>query len=579
VSFFTVAEKLLNLSSTMDVTDEEAYQNVAFDKNWQQGKNNTNNALSDYDAFVKPYLENEKVAVMIPQARNMILAQSYYDYYMVFTVSLSFLKTDADTIAATVATRSGNNTVFGFSQNTMREAIGEVRYDKRYDPVYVKVLSDNVASFTGLFKAGDPAASLPSFLQQVDPSVYESDAFMRYLSSYISYWRDFPEHVYYRSSGWGDFRGRAAAYMPFQVNSILQSLYINSTNVISQIDDSILSEGVSAVKTGALTVLKDKQGFLSSFQSTDAERMLAAWLKLPVKAEDAFSIMQNTSDDQLKASYFTVYSTDQKLRLGWWNDLVYDGVTVLAGAFTRSILQEFNQKKGQFAAYPLCSDAKQPLSVDAVKDLAVMLRAMGAAPPEEGKAESLRDLLHPRLFSGSQAQLWADTAFGFASAVADTQKPLQFTLYQPSDAVQNSLNTGRNLLAVNRFRYVEVSSEKKQPERFSTYMNDQLVLAEGLAEDAGLTLSFFRTSGDVLPSVTVTFDNQWSIFNLYLRQDTVSDTEGKTYVPLYISDSVGQYVYFLEVVFSTAIPKSVVWYSEDNWPKFTVTDSFVSAAP
>jgi hypothetical protein len=257
--------------------------------------------------------------------------------------------------------------------------------------------------------------------------------------------------------------------------------------------------------------------------------MLSAWLKLPAKAEEAFSILQNTTDDQLKASYLAVYSPDQKLRIGWWNDLVYDGVTVLAATFTRSILQEFNRKKGQFAAYPLCSDAKRPLSVDAVRDLAAMLRAMGVTPPEEGKTGSLRDVLHPRLFSGYQAQAWADTAFGFASAVADTQKPLQFTLYQPSDAIQNSLNTGRNLLAVNRFRYVEVSSGKKQPERFSTYRNDRLVLAEGLAEDAGLTLSFFRTSGDVLPSVTVNSGQLFSEYQTVLLGIAVLNTTSRKY--------------------------------------------------
>jgi hypothetical protein len=124
---------------------------------------------------------------------------------------------------------------------------------------------------------------------------------------------------------------------------------------------------------------------------------------------------------------------------------------------------------------------------------------------------------------------------------------------------------------------VEVSTAKKSPELFSTYMNDPLALAEGGAEDGGLTLKFFRTSGDSSPAATVVFDNQWAIFNLYLRQDTVSGSDGKTYIPIYLSDNAGRYVYFVDVSFSADIPASSAWYSLYNWPQFAVTDTAVSS--
>jgi hypothetical protein len=70
-SFFMVTEKILSLASALDVRDEPAYQNAAFEATWNEGRSAVNTALGDFDAYTKPYLENEKTAVMIPQAASM----------------------------------------------------------------------------------------------------------------------------------------------------------------------------------------------------------------------------------------------------------------------------------------------------------------------------------------------------------------------------------------------------------------------------------------------------------------------------------------------------------------------------
>jgi hypothetical protein len=588
-SYFTVTEKLLDIASAIKLPEHAYLQTASFDSVWQRERNISNAAISDYDSYAKPYLENEAVSNVTSQMRNMLMAQIYYIYYQVFSEDFSFLQSTESNIAATVASRSAGGNVFRFSAAAMRDVAGSVEYDTRYDPAYVKIINESVAAFTSLFggsAASDASATTPPFLRQVDRAVYESAAFMQYLTSFMHYWRDFPDYVYFPSTGWDNFRARAAAYRPFQVNSILQSLYASSAGFIGYVDDSLLTAAVKEEKNKALSRLNDKQAILSAFQSTDAERMMAAWLALPLDPATAFEILQNASDTALKESYLAVYSTDVNLGIGWWNDLVHDGVNVLAKTFIQKTLAQFRQEQYSLEAFPLSADANpvQAIRINEVKSLAALLTSMGVTPasPDDSMA-ALRSALHPRLFTGYTAQKWAETVYTFAAAVSNPAKPLAFTLMQPPESVQMTLAQAAlpqdYLLAINRFRYVEVSNARNSPSRYATFMSGATTLLEGSAEDAGLLINFYRTSGDVRPAATATFNNPWSVFNLYLRRDTVTDETGTVYIPVYLNDPVGRYVYYLQVRFNTAIPAASDWYETATWPQFTVTDTGVSAAP
>jgi hypothetical protein len=243
-------------------------------------------------------------------------------------------------------------------------------------------------------------------------------------------------------------------------------------------------------------------------------------------------------------------------------------------------------------AFPLCADSpvEDALALQDLEDIASLFSAMGATlPPEQGESPQpqapaqgtssvLYTLIHPNLFKGYIAEGWAQDILQFSVAATDPRKPLVWTLSQPPIDVQMALPLGDKLLAANRFRYMQVSVGDKMPQRFSTYMNRKISLAQGNALDQGLSLKFFKLSEDKEPAVYLTFNNRWSIFNLYLRKDLVTDDGGQSYIPLSFEYEGRQYLYFVEISFNRAIPKPDTWYTRGTWPIIKITNGMVTGS-
>jgi hypothetical protein len=584
-SLFMTVEKILNLAGAVAIPDPARLRNTA-GLNRMSGQYDIVAAFDNYEAAVKPCLDNEKVSGLIDGGRIILAAQAYLNRYILLSVEYDFLSGSAETIRAMIAARSEaeDRELFSFSGRAIQSALGGLAYDKGYDPEIVQEICEGIAAYDDLFIHYARLDEPPKFLHDREGSAYQTDGFSAYLGSYLSYWGSYPDHAYIPSPDWREYRERINQAKPYQINSVLQSLYSECAGILKDIDDTVLSEVLRREKADSVASLQDRIKLLSAFLSADADRMLSAWGRLPADAETAFRQIRSLSPDEIEETYLTVYSDTRTISIGWWNDFIMDGIGILSGAFCRARLETFSAMQESLRAFPLVADAprENALSLDALEDLALLLRDMGAGDLPEPAAEEenpLAGALRPVLFQGSAARTWAQTLYQFASAAANPAMPLTWTLSQPPIDAQGKLSLSGRLLAVNRFRYLEASASGRKAKALNTYANEKTALAEGGLLDKDLSLRFYRASSDEEPAAAVALNQPWSIFDLYLRKDTIKDDKGVSYYPVFLQDEQGQYVYFTEIDFSADIPGPERWYTAAAWPKLRIVDGAVTVYP
>ncbi|MDR0403821.1 MAG: hypothetical protein LBH35_09570, partial [Treponema sp.] len=577
-SLFSVVERILELSSEIALPAEKNLASAGFEANWQEGQGSIKAAFDDFDAYAGDYLENKKIGTFAADARTMLLAQAYFNRYTIFTTTLDFLYSFESNIAGLIETRAGLESAVAFSDSALETTLGIYSYNRVYDPPAVGRIIEYVMSFASLFSAGGEE-NMPLFLRNVPVSVYKPEGFLRYLGNYVRYWGRYPDSVYKPEYEWTGYRNRLRTIKAFQINAALQTIYLKSIEALNIADNSILNDALIAEKDGYIAALNDKANILSEFLSTDAERMIAAWMKLPEEPISAFRILQAAAEEELKENYLSVYTEDSALAIGWWNDFSFNGIKVLSDEFKRTMETTLLAQTELLKQYPVCADAtvENPLSLNNIKDIAALFDSMGAGIAEA--AEPVKQALHPALFKGA-ALPWAEKIYQFARAAADGQKPLAWTMSQPAIAVQNSLPANGKLLAANRFRYVEARVENGAAVRVNAYMNQKTTLAQGYSDDGNIVLRFFRTSEDLNPQATVTIGNKWAVFNLYFRQDAVKGSNGDNnevyYTPVIVPADGTQYVYFVELSFNQEIPSREEWNTVRTTPDLVIRDGFIA---
>jgi hypothetical protein len=580
LSLFSVVEKILELSSDIALPAEKNLASAGFETNWQEGQGSIKTALDDFDTYAADYLENKKIGTFTANARNMLLAQSYFNRYTIFTTTLDFLYSFESNIAGIVESRSGLESAVAFSDNALENTLGIYSYNRIYDPPVAGKLVEYVVSFASLFSVPEGGEDAPLFLRNVPPTIYKPDAFLNYLGSYIRYWGRYADSVYRPEYDWTAYRNRMRTVKAFQINAALQTIYRKSIEALNIADDSILSAALITEKNRFVSVLNDKANVLSEFLSTDAERMIAAWMKLPEEPIGAFRILQAAAEEELKETYLSVHTEDPALAISWWNDFSFNGIKVLSDEFKQVTEMTLLSQMELLKQYPLCTDApvENPLSLNNVRDIASLLDSMGAGIAEP-ETEPVKQALHPVLFKGS-ALPWAKKIYQFAQAASDSQKPLAWTISQPAITVQNDLPANGRLLAVNRFRYVEAKVENRAAVRVNAYMNQKTTLVQGYSDDGVITLRFFRTSEDMTPQATVTIPNKWAVFNLYFRQDAVKGSDADNneifYTPVIVPADGTQYVYFVELSFNREIPSRDEWNTVRTTPDIVIQNGFIT---
>ncbi|GHV82880.1 hypothetical protein AGMMS50212_02200 [Spirochaetia bacterium] len=574
MSLFAAVERILNLAAAPELITPETLRKAEFMQNWQKLQAAIQTAADGYDSFVKPMEANERLASLITGERDMMLALATLNRYTVIESGLDLFSSTEPQIAASVREKSKDENIFTFSNQAMEVLLGKIIYDKSYDPIVVKSMVGDFIYFAQLFAHYNNPEMQKSFAY-----FQEFEAFRSYLEHYIDYWGTFPDTAYPKLTNWTDYKARLRNYQSYQINSVIQTLYTKSVELLNQIDDTLLTEIVVKKKAAYTASMNDKIVLLSMFFNDNTNKMLSAWSRLPADPETAFKTLQLEEVQAVKDIYMTAYSEVKELSVGWWNAFTENGFNILIDNYYNHRLEEFGVNMEAFNSFPFCSDATihGALSLKEIGDFAWLLTELGAGivPGAEADTSPVAGL-HRDVFRGGVAKKWAQTIQKIAVAASDRRKPLVWTVNQPPIDVQSGLSIPGKLNAVNRFRYIEVSSGRNT-QRFTTYEKTETALAQGNVTDSELRFKFYVMSTDIAPVFEFSINNPWAIFSLYLKKDGIRDQDGKRYIPIYISDQSGEYVYFVTVDFSTELPGIDDWYDSDTWPEITVMDGVVEA--
>lgn len=574
-SFFSVAARIVGLASAPSLIDPASLQKDEFLQNWQSLQALIQSSSGAYENYVKPFSENDRLAVLIQGQGDMMQALAAVNRYAVLESGMEIFSSTEPQIAAFVRSNAGDDNIFSFSNRALGLLLGELVYDKSYDPTVVKGLVTDLSYFAQLI------AQYPNpRMRQSFGYFQEFEAFKAYLDHYIDYWGNFPERAYPPLTDWEEYRARVRNYQSYQINSVLQSLYSKGKDILSQIEEAVLDDDSVKRKNDYIASMNDKIGLLSMFFNDNTNKMLSAWSRLPADPETAFKTLQQEEAQSLRNTYMTAYSDVGELAVGWWNDFTLNGFTILQNTYYSKRLEEFGRSLPVFKSWPFSADApaEGALTVKEMADMAWLLGEMGAdAAPGDAKEPQVILDMRRNLFRGSIAKTWASTLYGFAAAAADRRKPLTWTLNQPPIELQSKLSVPGRIPAVNRFRYVEVSSGRNS-RRFTTYEKAETPLVQGNADDREIRFRFYVMSGDVAPAFEYTLTQPWAAFSLYLQKDGVTDDQGKRYIPVYLSDQTGEYVYFVSVDFNAELSPPEDWYENANWPDITVSEGMVDAA-
>lgn len=570
---FRILQKLYEKTAELGIPDAEEIQNGDFKTNWVKTQRNIKDALAAYDAAVKPYAGNEEIAAAAEDIRKMLLMQADLNRFIILDAELRKLPSTETEMYNFIAANAGDRSVFDISEQLAREAMGDLQYNKGYDPAMTKQLLEDLFRIAAPFmkdrKFGPQEILPPTFMEEYRRYDEELGVFEKYLDSYLRYWGTYPDNVYVPAASWEEFKRRLDTMKAFKVNSLLRIVYAQCLNILKGIDDTLLSGDLKKEKADYTALISDRLNMLTPLFTDAGTKTLNAWAELPAEPEKAWDKLSSLSEQELQNTFFNVYTTAPRSRIAWWNDFVDNGVGLLRHENEKKLEDGFQKTLREMSAFPLCRNCggSRTVTPKQMEKLARLLQTVTPPAAEAEKAE--RPLLDRKLalFKNREALDWASDILKVADSLTDTGKPLIWTLYQAPIELQNALLKGGEVAAINRFRYIEVKMPGAgKPRRFSTAMTSETMIGQGKASSP-ITLNFYKLSGDETPEAQVKFSDYWAIFRIYLKYGGHYDpATDQTYVPITIRDRGGaKFTYFVTVKFNRDIFKPDEWPTKRNW--------------
>ncbi len=569
---FRIMDKLYAVAASLKVPDEEELQKGDFKSNWLKTQRAIKEALERYDAAAKTYAGNDEVSKKAAEIRKMLLANADLVRITVLDSELKKLPTSEAETYSLVEQKAGNAPVFDFSRRLAQEVVGDLRYAGGYNPDTVKTLFENVFSIARPFmknKQFGPQEILPaSFMREYNRYDERLEVFEKYMDSFLRYWGTYPDNVYVPASSWAEFKQRLETLKAFKINSLLQAVYARCLSILKGIDDTYLSEALKTEKADYVAAVNDELSLLTPLFTDAGQKTLDAWASLPDDAAKAWEVLTSLSDRELKNSFFNVYSTASRGKIGWWNGFVDNGVALLRTENERMLETGYQTVLHDMNAFPLCKNCagKKTITPKEMQKLAKLLQSVA---PEAENEKTEGTLIDRRLdlFKNREALAWAGDILKVAALLADAKKPLIWTLYQAPVDLQNSLLSRGQVAAANRFRAVGLRmGNDKVEKRISSIMTADAKIGQGKAS-APITLNFYKLTGDEQPEAQIRLGDYWAIFRIYLKNGGhIDPSSGQLYIPLTVKDKTGaKFVYFVTVRFNRDILAPDEWPTKQNW--------------
>lgn len=588
--FYDILNKFYVEASKAKSLSKEEIEKNDFKTNWLKTQQMSKDTLDRYDAVVRPYAENDEIAQAAAGIRKMLVFQALSDRYKVLHHEIEQLPLSKAEMDAFIAENSDKKNIFDFSPELAQETLGEFSFADQYNPETVKQMLENVFAIARSFLKNKKEQTA-AFMDDCEHYKDKLEAFEKYLESFVDYWGTYPEHVYTEQASWEDFKKRAVTVKAFKINSLLLSIYMQSINILKGVDETALSEDIKKQKSKYIALLNDKVKMLTPLYTDAAQKMVNAWAGLPDSAEDAWKRLTSLTDKELRTTFFSLKTQGERGQITWWNDFSANGVALLKKKneenLKKSLMPQEEEGSGQNAkkskkrsfgilsdmsAFPLCRDCNtgRTLTQKEMQKLAETLKTVVAEPPKAEQPKEKEEVLLDKqlsLFSDQASSDWAGNVFAIASSLTNEKKPLSWTLYQAPLDMQMSALSGKEIAAVNRFRYVSVKTDTSRiARRFGTASTQETAIGQGRAADS-ITLRFYKSSVDREPETQLRLGDLWSILKIYLKSRDEADKQtGKLYVPLTVKDKDGaKYTYVVGVKINGSLPKPDEWPTKKNW--------------
>ncbi len=411
-------------------------------------------------------------------------------------------------------------------------------------------------------------------------------ALKEYLDDYIKFWGGYADSLQRKTNSWDEFRKLCGSLKPYEVNTLLFTVYKNSGDILSRIPEAILTEEQRKRRTAVLADINARLQILAPHFSEICARQLSAWSLLPSGPEQAFRKLGGIPRKELLSDYLAVIATGRKSDIPWWSSLFRQGVELLKKNAGTQILEKLNRNSDVFC-FPLCADAVQSKILTALElqKIRETLSMIGfSAEPKTASENDKEEKNGGGISFGTldlaglmdrPEQEWGLRLLEITDALTSRNKPLIWTLSLPSASQCRKLNESffpELPLASHRYRYVELFSDGKlKAERRSIDSSTTVIWARGDIADADLELRFFAFSTEVEPAAVSRFRGLWSALRIYLTQGRYYDPEKKIlYAPLIIRDKYdAPSVLWVALQFNKQLPQPTDWPSTSNSPDFS----------
>lgn len=406
-----------------------------------------------------------------------------------------------------------------------------------------------------------------------------------YVDQYISYWSGCADQLNRNFYDWKSFRTYCSKMKPYEVNTVLQQAYWQSSENLKAIPSIVLTPEQKKKRDAALVTLDARMQILNPHFTTLCVQQVNNWAALPESPLAAYRQISAVPEKQLKTDYLAVVATGAKCDIPWWDNLFRNGAAQMKKESRDQLMTPMRNQSLNWQRFPLCADAvDHPMSREELIDVQRAICDIGFASPandnKDGDPKKSDAATPPFSFSdlgirqqmNQKTQDWGTQMQIITDAVLNPLKELvwNISITDPATKAKWTSDQLQNYPDASfRFRYWDIRMGDTVIANEMTTSAKTKITSTLMNGD--LEMRFFTASSDVRPSATVRIPGPWAIFRLYLSKDAVYDPEkGLVSVPVFVNRPLGEsFVFWLTLSFNKKLPTPEQWPSMNNWPDFS----------
>lgn len=557
-----------------------------FSSVWDNLVQKTKQVLDALNELDKEYEEDATIQAVIKTYKRLVQMKSYNNFMILAENLVKLYPENEIDLISTIKefnfTPVSGEELLHISPILAKETIGNVAIPEQYMPKVALTLLEPYAQIEQFSEYLSTVKLVhPTPLQyKLKPEIVRT--LRMYIEGYLKFWGGYPDSLAVSVKTWADFRALCNRLKPYEINSLLLTIYKSASEHLLLIPAKILTPEQKKYRDSLLADINAKIQILTPHFSEICIKQMSSWGVLPTDTEAAYQFLHSRPNNVLLSDYLAVVEAGNKGDIPWWSRFFKQGVAMLRKEASQEILGKLNYKDTNMFRFPLCADAVHSNEFT-FSELAAsweILEILGTSliPKKKEKVETDNDILLALQSLDITAQLdktdvkWLTNLIQITDALTNQNKPLVWTLTVPDINQQKKLSESflpTYPLAYYRFRYVAVKGGAKDILKKQA-LTSQTIVRGGL-DDHHLDFRFYAHAHDEQHLGHVEIPGDWSILHLYLSTVSYFEPEKQTlYVPLYIKDQYDIiHVLWVGLSFNKKLPIPQEWPSTDKWPDFS----------